>query len=204
MLLGQLTAISTASNLFYMAVLLSPVAQHSKESEAPRVGAPYQLYLPAAVSLSTIAMLPYTLHTSFFSNLLAMHALLLIPFIVPNHRYDHKLPQIDPLVYYSLVAFATMLIRLRSTRVPFHHDFNRGNPPQYLSWRAITYLHWETLYSHPAQSYIGWDAVWTTVSYLLWEATKSGDKKWTIGLPCVLTTLWSVGFAAPAIFALYT
>jgi len=93
-------------------------------------------------------------------------------------------------------------MRLRSSRVPFHHDLNRGNPPQYVSYQAMAYHHWETLYSHPAQSSIGWDVIWTTASFLIWEFMRPGDKRWTVGLTSLLTVLWGVGFAAPAVWAL--
>jgi len=62
----------------------------------------------------------------------------------------------------------------------------------------------ETLYSHPAQSSIGFDVVWTTISFLAWSLlrphARKGVFKRIIGLVLMLAgcLVLSVGVVAPA------
>jgi hypothetical protein len=201
MLLGQFVAVSVASNLFYVAVTLSAKDPKEVKTSSSSSASP-KLYIPIMLSLVTVAAVPYTSETSFLPNLLSMHSLILVP-LLPSFPFERNLPKIPTPIFYSIVASISMFMRLHSSRVPFHQDLNRGDPPHYLLW-SIAYHHWETLYSHPAQSSIGWDLIWTTISFLLSEAMLPGDFMWTLGLPCVLTVLWGVGFAAPAVLALYS
>lgn len=206
MLLGQLVAISVSSNLFYAAVALSPLPKTEDEESDNRVS--YQLCLPVMASMASICFSPYLSEAWFLPNLLAMHAFLLIPFLPDiENRLNLNLSPILPInvsLFYPLIALAAIGCRLRSSAVPFHHDLNRGSPPQYVSYRSITYHHWETLYSHPAQSSIGWDVIWTTASFLIHEYLRKGDIRWTVGLPSLFTVLWGVGLAAPAMWTLNT
>ncbi|TEB20283.1 hypothetical protein FA13DRAFT_1801065 [Coprinellus micaceus] len=107
MVLGQVVAISVASNLFYLAVLSAPRAapsssaptssssttsprkpsrttpasqtQQSKSEEDIRV--PPAVYVPVLLSLATVAASPHTSPKTFLPNLLIMHALLVVPLL---------------------------------------------------------------------------------------------------------------------------
>lgn len=191
-------AISVAANLFFAAVALTPPARESEDSEDL---SNYELFFAVASSVAAVAFIPHSPSSNRLSLLLAMHALQFIPLLLPN-RFTQKGTSIIPMsTFYASVAAVAMALRLRSTRIP--SGLQIGDPSVPPSFRDILNYHWQTLNSHPVQSSIGWDVIWTTISFLVWEALRPGDKRWTVLLPCVLTVLWGVGFAAPAIWALY-
>lgn len=81
MLFGQLVAISVASNLFFLAL---PRKAEIKRRTSMQKTVPPMLWLSVLASLLTVFLVPHPLrHNYFFSDLLIMHALLVIPLLCP-------------------------------------------------------------------------------------------------------------------------
>jgi hypothetical protein len=88
MLLGQLVAISVATNLFFLALV--PLAKKRTRAAPPagaRSSVPSVLWLSVLASLVTVSLVPHSLqHDYFLANLLVMHALLVLPLLpLPAH-----------------------------------------------------------------------------------------------------------------------
>lgn len=156
MLLGQIVAISVASNLFYLALILSRRTNSSKPATT------LDLWVTVLVSLATIARSPFTTERTFLPNLLAMHSLILVP-LLPWPRswriscgYNHR-------NLYAVALIVSITLRIRSTK-----EVMQSLLPDRRSVSDIIYAAWATLGSHPAQSSIGWDVVWTVVSFVVW------------------------------------
>ncbi|CAA7268202.1 unnamed protein product [Cyclocybe aegerita] len=80
MLLGQIVAISVASNLFYLAILLSPPPGLPRRDQHSTNTSP-TLWLNVFLSIATVALTPFTSRSTFLWNLLVMHALIFLPLI---------------------------------------------------------------------------------------------------------------------------
>ncbi|KAF7303690.1 hypothetical protein MIND_00598400 [Mycena indigotica] len=154
MLLGQLVAISVASNLFYLALALSP--SHPRQ-HGPRQRAPLTLWLPVVLSLITVAASPFTDTKTFLPNLLVMHALTMIPLLFPTHKSSSGVVTIQAL--YSQIAFVSIFLSAFAGFSAFSDS---------ASFSQVMQSIWATLHEHPAQSSIGWDVVWTSLSLLVW------------------------------------
>ncbi|KAH9016408.1 hypothetical protein EDB83DRAFT_2439223 [Lactarius deliciosus] len=141
MLLGQLVAISVATNLFFLALV--PPAKEKKKAASATSSVPLVLWLSVLASLATVMLVPHSLrHDYFLSNLLVMHALLVLPLL--------PLPAL-----YWLVALLSAAARVRTVTMCGSLTTGPGTL-------------WAVLNSHPAQASIGWDVVWTTISVLIW------------------------------------
>ncbi|KAF8310874.1 hypothetical protein DL93DRAFT_2084067 [Clavulina sp. PMI_390] len=131
MFLGQIVAISVASNLFYIAILLHPLGATSTASASatsdstekeviertppPALQVPFlSVWLPILASLATIIVSPYVSGTEYFlPNLLVMHALLMVPLLVTKGYSSPKAaesPQAGNL--YLTITFVSLAIRL--------------------------------------------------------------------------------------------
>lgn len=193
MLLGQVVAISVASNLFYLAVAATPVIASSKPTTPQSV--PLILWASVIPSLGTVFLIPHSLeHGYFLANLLIMHALLVIPLAVPRSLLSSKFMQIRLRTLYVTLAAITLIPRaITISRMLDTIPAETDAGSRYV--RAAESL-WETLYSHPAQSSIGWDVVWTTVSFFVWVLGTPSLKD--MFLPLVFGTVaLSVGLTAP-------
>ena len=84
MLLGQIVAISVASSLFYVALILSK-ARLTNRKEETRF-APPLLWVCVLLSLVTIVMVPMTSKQTFLPNILVMHGLILLPLLSPGQK----------------------------------------------------------------------------------------------------------------------
>ncbi|THU98956.1 hypothetical protein K435DRAFT_795244 [Dendrothele bispora CBS 962.96] len=198
MLLGQLVAISVASNLFYLALSLSPHNPVEKRSQPLR--AKPILWISIFTSLFTVAYTPYTSEKTFFPNLLVMHVMLTIPLIyVSLRKYSSNPSERFTTSFKTLYAFIFIfasLIRIRTVIAAFQAV------PYYTDVRSVVNLMplvgalWETLHSHPAQSSIGWDAVWTSGSFVIWAWLKYGNSLSLRNL-LVNTIVASAGVMAP-------
>lgn len=200
MLLGQLVAISVASNLFFLALIVSP--EYIKKKRA--VIAPSSRTIPPAVWLSvalamlTVGLSPLTSDRTFLPNLLAMHAFLILPLIPwkrANVTAQHRV-SVD--TFAKVLALTTILLRARTTYTAFV-----TLDQQYQTFSGFTTSLWTTIYSHPAQSSIGWDVIWTTGSFLVWVLT-SGRVNGVLGnwygtsiSVVALSILLSAGVVAP-------
>ncbi|KAK0186739.1 hypothetical protein F5146DRAFT_142280 [Armillaria mellea] len=183
MLLGQVVAISVAANLFHLAILLSP--QYSKPK--PRGGAPYVLWVPVLCSLLNVLISPFTNEETFLPNLLAMHAVLMLPLLLPSAGRSFSMSYSS---LYSIILISAAVMQLKTTYLAISEtDF-----PSFL---ASTF---ETLHSHPAQSSIGYDVVWTTLSFVAW--VRLGTKYEAPVLSLVSVPIVSVGVIAPYVMRL--
>ncbi|KAF8877433.1 hypothetical protein BD779DRAFT_110918 [Infundibulicybe gibba] len=193
MLLGQLVAISVASNLFYLAIILSPItAPPTRDGLSARP----TLWISVLLSLVTIGISPFTSDATFLPNLLVMHILIVIPLwssrtSVIRRGADPPRFSIKVETLYRLSLGMSLLIRSRTILVA---SAGVQSVSQFSS--AV----WDTLYSHPAQSSIGWDVIWTTVSFLLWvllgpSGCKTTRAKYSSLL--LVTPITSIGISAP-------
>jgi hypothetical protein len=160
MLFGQLVAISVATNLFFIA--LTPPGSTTTMKEKPAVPrratdtVPPILWLSVLASLVTVFLVPHSLrHDYFLSNLLAMHALVVIPFIPLPAVFGCL--HIRTRTLYLLVGLLSVLARVRT-----------------VSWmmKSESMPLWTVLHSHPAQASIGWDVVWTMMSCLVYVCVR--------------------------------
>ncbi|KAF8330443.1 uncharacterized protein EI90DRAFT_2922474 [Cantharellus anzutake] len=161
MFLGQVVAISVASNLFFIAIRLAmsePSSSPTRRLGQPLCASPW-VWIPIFVSLATIWRTPAVAGTSeFLPNLLVMHVLLFAPFIPPS-IVPFEIPgRISSTWLYAILGSASLVIRARTLREIMSLPTDDS---------VIARL-WETLHSHPAQSSIGWDVIWTTISFILY------------------------------------
>jgi hypothetical protein len=173
MLFGQLVAISVASNLFFLA--LPPKAEMKLRASTQKT-VPAVLWLSVLASLLTVFLVPHSLrHNYFLTNLLIMHALLVIPLL---HPVASARLHIRTRTLYQIIALLAVIARLRTT----------------LSMMTGRSTLWAVLTSHPAQASIGWDVVWTTITFLRWiePRTLAGQLTVVSG-----TALLSIGSSAP-------
>ncbi|KAK0472761.1 hypothetical protein IW261DRAFT_1506779 [Armillaria novae-zelandiae] len=178
MLLGQVVAISVAANLFHLAILLSP--QYSKPK--PRGTAPPILWVPVICSLLNVFISPFTNEETFLPNLLAMHAVLMLPLLLPPAGRSFSISYSS---LYSIILISAVVMRSKTTYLAISEtDF-----PSFLISA------FETLHSHPAQSSIGYDVVWSTISFVAW--VRLGIKHEAPVLSLVSLPIVSVGVIAP-------
>ncbi|KAF5391168.1 hypothetical protein D9757_003108 [Collybiopsis confluens] len=180
MLLGQLVAISVATNLFYVAISVSVIMPARKPLFASPV-----LWLSIAASLISVSYTPFTTERNFLSNLLVMHASAMVPLLFgpylagsPTTRFS-----LNYQTLLSLVFVATAIIHAGNTALLF----STLDEPFFSAF-------WSMLFSHPAQSSIGWDVIWTTFSYIIWLCVSKSASR----LPCLpFVVLTSIGVTAP-------
>ncbi|KAF7368919.1 hypothetical protein MVEN_00218000 [Mycena venus] len=201
MLLGQLVAISVASNLFYLALVLAGPLPSQAVQRPSEQWAPSALWIPVLVSLGTIATSPFTDDRTFLPNLLLMHFLIVIPLLVPDalfHRPQNSKPFLSLTIptLYILVFVAGLVMHTRATSAAL------GDPA--LTVTEFAQSAWTVLHSHPAQSSIGWDVIWTSVSFVIWlilqpgqELTGGSRRLVTAAYLLLATPLVSVGVLAP-------
>jgi len=145
MLLGQLVAISVASNLFYAAILLAGDADddqfnaHFNPSEgklAPTMDANTNtnsqveityyatptLWIPVFVGILTVILSPWTGSTTFLPNLLVMHSLLFIPLLTSHsvitsirENRSQKGYYLNINLLYFFAMTSSLLIRILTT-----------------------------------------------------------------------------------------
>lgn len=194
MLLGQIVAISVASNLFYLALVLSPEAPRA-EKKSPSIKASPALWLSVLLSLASVAATPFTSQRTFLPNLLLMHALLFIPLISTNTSPARFSVSITTL--YRVIHLAAVLIHLRTVmNAMVFLNYAKHSGPTNPAVAA-----WIVLNSHPAQSSISWDIVWTSLSFAVWKLvdTKVSESPNVFSMIYLLfaTPMASIGVTAP-------
>jgi len=165
MLLGQIVAISVASNLFYLAICLSTPPSRSEKSKPPLL-APPSLWLSVLLSLITVGLSPLTSEHTFLPNLLLMHALLFVPLLttpITNLAGKNGF-SIRIRTLYGLTVVFALVLRLRTIASVLSYI-----PQEAQTLKMFGVIAWRVLHSHPAQSSIGWDVVWTTISFFVWK-----------------------------------
>lgn len=165
MLLGQLVAISVASNLFYLAICLSTPRSRSEKSNSSLLAPPI-LWISVLLSLITVGVSPLTSERTFLPNLLLMHALLFVPFMsnpTPNLAGKNGF-SIKIRTLYGITTVLVLVLRLRTILSALSYI-----PQEAKTLKMVVVMAWRVLHSHPAQSSIGWDVVWTTISFFVWK-----------------------------------
>jgi hypothetical protein len=199
MLLGQMVAISVATNLFYVAILVFSASASSHSSSGSVLVAgdnesselitrspgeveevlPLALCLPIAISLVTIYLSPSVSGTPLFlPNLLAMHALIMIPLLLPARTLSHTSFSLrePPTLYltisnvYGAVSFIAILLRARTFGESLQSLSREALHPSIFveTARKLPKALVDTFRSHPAQMSIGWDITCTSISYVAW------------------------------------
>lgn len=179
MAFGQLVAISVASNLFCLALTLTPPAPRPQGT--PR-RVPAFVWLCIAIAMSAVAFSPTTLHSHFMLNLLAMHGAIVLPLLPVSFSTKRLALRVE--TCYLLAAVASLAIRMKTLYVA-GQVANLG-----LAAQA------ERLYFHPAQASIGWDVIWSTLSFAVYEYIQHGTVPPKTLAYSVIGTL---GFAAPLV-----
>lgn len=212
MLLGQVVAISVASNLFYLAILVASSVPSNPLQKTSTAAAPFRLWFPILISIATIFYSPRLTKTQYFlPNLLAMHGLITLPLFFPGsppaldeprNRFAIPLP-----AFYTSIALSSAVIRAPTVLIALSRAA-RSSPKTSIISALFT-----TLHAHPAQSSIGYDVVWTSASFLVWRVYSLGvesEQRGTRGVLHLLARTFgvvasaagmlvaSVGVVAPA------
>jgi len=167
MLLGQIVAISVASNLFYLALILSESsAVSSRRISSLKETVSVRLVVSVLLSLVTVALSPFTSPKTFLPNLLVMHVLLFVPLIsITTSSTLETSPapfSVNLNTLYRIVHLACAGIHIRTVIAAIGSLQASSKSPDIFK-EALT-----VLYSHPAQSSIGWDIIWTSLSFIVW------------------------------------
>ena len=209
MLLGQIVAISVASNLFYLALILSepPSLSSRRNLSLKQTTVSARLVVSVLLSLVTVALSPFTSPKTFLPNLLVMHVLLFVPLISitttsssseisPSSSFSVNLNTL-----YRIIQLACAGIHVRTVIVAIGSLQTSSK----LAAGHILKEAWTTLYSHPAQSSIGWDVIWTSLSFIAWilllrpgPSRYYNDRYYGIAMYLILATpVASIGVTAP-------
>lgn len=175
MLLGQLVAVSVAQSLFFAAIVSAAAMHAANVHPVQKVKSETTYGTLAVILLATAssAFVPHTVGTwRFLPNLLAMHALILLPFVPAVAKYDKPT---SPRMSRLYLNFALISMRFQ---VPVAMQLLTGGKPVSLQLvldrlPAFYLSAWKVLNSHPAQASISWDVLFSTVSalaYLVWSS----------------------------------
>ena len=201
MLLGQIVAISVAANLFYLALVLS----ESSVSGSFKRTVSLKLVISVLLSLGTIALSPFTSQKTFLPNLLVMHMLLFIPLISSSPEVSSSASfSISLKTLYRIIHLACAGIHVRTIFAAISSlQASSSLPVSQSSFLDVFNEAWTTLYSHPAQSSIGWDVIWTSLSFIVWillrpsSSTSETKKHETLMYLMLSTPVASIAVTAP-------
>jgi hypothetical protein len=171
MLLGQIVAISFATNLFFLTLLLSPpdtTPPPSSVLQRPRWLGPWLLNLGAIFATAIPAFLltdERYYSTAFMAVLLTPHiALLVLPVtraLVPNKYLDDGDVDSNDKVYsymWALTMGNVTLMLLRTTHMAWSHGGFGGIG--------------SALMEQPAVSSVGFDVIFCWISWVFWYQTQ--------------------------------
>lgn len=202
MVLGQLVAISVATNLFFLALTLTSTQGYSLERHPTGylTRVPFALAFCVFISLATVVLSPFTSEQTFLPNLLTMHTLIIIPLLPSILNTPPYKSQVGTKTIYIVALVVGVVLRLKTTFIAFS-----GLPKDTRSIAGFVSALVATLYSHPAQSSIGWDVIWTSISFFAWVVlghttlkANLRDARSIAFLPfTALTTALSIGVSAP-------
>jgi hypothetical protein len=161
MLLGQVVAISFASCLFFAVMAALP----SRAAGNTQFNAPVTAFC-SAIGIATVLISPFVATSSaFMPNLLAMHAVLIVPLILPERL-------LRPYTSRQSLALAAIYL--------FAAGANFANYLQQIfsllatsESKNLIQLMVNILYSHPAQSSIGWDIICVSLFSVAWMIADS-------------------------------
>ncbi|CAO3696477.1 unnamed protein product [Umbelopsis ramanniana] len=161
MLLGQVVAISFAACLFFAVMAALPL----RAAGNIQFNAPVTAFC-SAIGIATVLISPYVATSSaFMPNLLAMHAVLVVPLVLPERLlrpYTSRQPLALAAIYLfaagaNFANFLQQVIALLATSES----------------KNLIQLMVKVLYSHPAQSSIGWDIICVSLFGATWMIADS-------------------------------
>ncbi|KAF2812590.1 uncharacterized protein BDZ99DRAFT_461249 [Mytilinidion resinicola] len=159
MLLGQVVAISFATNLFFLAVSLNPASPPAFQQDPSRWTPPLSILLiPLLATFVSTGMMPISVSKPYFMYILLLpHFALFMPpvlySVVPQswgttHRSLKAAERYYERVYSLLVMLSIVFIALASRT----------------AWGGVL----TALYEHPAVSSVGWDVILCWISWGFW------------------------------------
>jgi hypothetical protein len=177
MLLGQIVAISFATNLFLLTLLLSPPAPPTSSSRAQRSSwfGPWLLNFGSVLATVIPAFLLADEHywhhsTDFLPVLLIPHvALLVVPFaraLVPARYLPESDVAFDDKVHgymWALTLANAALMMLKTTYAAVSYGGFQGIQ--------------NALLEHPAVSSVGFDVVFCWITWICWYSIQGGGSK---------------------------
>lgn len=175
MLLGQIVAISFATNLFLLTLLLSPSIPQASSVGPQRSKwlGPWLLNLGSILATAIPAYLladdHYWHHSKdFLPVLLVPHvALLVVPFVralVPGRYFpENEVASDDKIDGYiwALTLGSAALMLLKTTYAAVSYGGFQGI--------------WNALLEHPAVSSVGFDVVFCWITWICWYGTQGGE-----------------------------
>lgn len=179
MLLGQVVAISFATNLFFLAVLVHstrpsdcPSSQKQDDGRhSPLVWTPpaASLFCLLAVTFIAVAAIPYAVTSSHFMTILVVpHFVLFFPLIlrrvVPS-AWARELKLKEAQIWYGKVYLGVVICAtLLQAKATVHAMLDTNTGSGGASYRGIIMA----LYEHPAVSSVGWDVIFCWISWSVW------------------------------------
>ncbi|KAK4177121.1 hypothetical protein QBC36DRAFT_300505 [Triangularia setosa] len=164
MLLGQIVAISFASNLFFLAVLVHDVRDEKKATQTGRKPSSRTSdILILVVNLAVTLFLFGNLDSPYFLTLLlAPHVLAFVPLL--RDTLSSKSVGSSQFREPSTVLQFGILVAVLAAGTS--QAIATGE-----SWQSIL----DTLYEHPAVSSVGWDVICCWVSYTAWFLVRDSE-----------------------------
>ncbi|GAA6020942.1 hypothetical protein JCM10207_003196 [Rhodosporidiobolus poonsookiae] len=181
MLLGQVVAVSFAQSLFFAALALAPPAAPAapavRTPAAPRANSAaksspltWLVILAVVLGNASVAFTPGTVFSRYFlANLLAMHCVLFLPFLLP----DTKQAPFALSRFYLNIALVGLRFRAPTALELLPADLPRTAKAIVPELPALFAKQWAVLNEHPAQQSIGWDVIFASLSavaYLVWSS----------------------------------
>lgn len=181
MLLGQVVAISFATNLFLLAVLLSPPPPPAPSSTGIYRRKWLGLWLVNLLTVVATVLPAYYLGTEdywhtpeFMTVLLVPHvALLILPFaraLLPTKYFTDDNVEFSEGIYtylWSMTIVGGVLLGLKTTVATYNFNGLQGI--------------WHALFEHPAVSSVGFDAIFCWITWAVWWKTQAQDSANVLG-----------------------
>jgi hypothetical protein len=177
MLLGQIVAISFATNLFLLTLLLSPTPPHPSTPRSQRSSwlAPWLLNLGTILATAIPAFLLADEHywhhsTDFLPVLLIPHVALLVPpfarALIPGKYFPDNSTAFEDKTYnymWALTLGNAGLMMLKTTSAAVSYGGFQGIQ--------------NALLEHPAVSSVGFDVVFCWITWICWYSTQGRDTR---------------------------
>ncbi|KAH6673961.1 hypothetical protein F5X68DRAFT_41017 [Plectosphaerella plurivora] len=159
MLLGQVVAISFASNLFFLAVLLHDVVPAKQPQSPPSLiksaSLWYDVLLAINIALSTMVPAQFG-KPGFMRFLLAPHLLAFAPLVLNRFMPESAAPHGLSKPWRTSKALAMFMLLFVGTAQLYEEGADLG-------------VALKTLHEHPAVGSVGWDVICCWTSYVAWE-----------------------------------
>ncbi|GJE91424.1 hypothetical protein PsYK624_075740 [Phanerochaete sordida] len=170
MLLGQMLTISVGANLFFYAVARAQRAG----TAPPPARVPLLLAATVPLSMAIVFCTPWTGDATFGPALTLMHVLLFAPLVVrPAAAADKHEAAADAGVnahaFFRLAMYMTLAMHAHATYTAY-----TSTAPDQRALAGLARAALDALYSHPAQTSVGWDGICVTLSCAVWAVYSGG------------------------------